>query len=62
MAPIKGFFSLPNSIAKEPNNMGAKNINNDLLVDAGPNLLGKKIAKRISLITGSGITQWQIMK
>ena len=31
-------------------------INNDTLVDAGVNLLGKKIKKGISSITGSGIS------
>ena len=43
MAPIKGFFSLAYSIAKESKNMGAKKINNDILVDAGLNLPSKKI-------------------
>ena len=56
MAPIKGFFSLAYSIAKESKNMGAKKINNDILVDAGLNLPSKKIKKGISSITGSGIT------
>ena len=32
MVPIKGFFSLENSIAKESKSMGAKKINNDILV------------------------------
>ena len=31
-------------------------INNDILVDAGLNLLGKKIKKEISSITDSGIS------
>ena len=56
MAPIKRFFSLENSIAKELKNGGAKKINSDILVDAGLNLLGSKIKKGISSITGSGIT------
>ena len=56
MEPIKRFFSLANSIAKVSKNMGAKKINNDILVDAGLNLLGKKIKKGISSITGSEIT------
>ena len=46
MAPIKGFFSLANSKAKESKNMGAKQINNDILVDAGITLLGKKNQRR----------------
>ena len=37
MAPVKGFFSLANSIAKESVNMGAKIINNDILLDTGLN-------------------------
>ena len=46
MAPIKGFFSLAYSITEESNNMGAKIINNDILVDARINLLGEKYQKR----------------
>ena len=55
MAPIKGFFSLANSIAKESENMGAIKINNDILVDAQLNLLGKKFKKVISSIASSRI-------
>ena len=54
--PIKGFFSLVNSIAKESKNMDATKINNGILEDAGLNLLDEKIYKRISSITGSGIS------
>ena len=36
--------------------MGRQKINNDILVDAGLSLLGKKIKKWILSITGSGIT------
>ena len=57
VAPVKGFVSLANSIAKESKDMGAKKINNDIFVDAGLSLLGKKIKKGISAIMGSGITQ-----
>ena len=46
MAPIKGFFSLAYSITEESNNMGAKIITNDILVDARINLLGEKYQKR----------------
>ena len=56
MAPIKGFFTLSDSIAKESKNMGAKKINNDILVDIGLNLLGKKTKKGISSVKGSRIT------
>ena len=45
MAPVKGFFSIANSTAKESNAMAAKEINNDIILDIGPNFLGKKIEK-----------------
>ena len=45
MAPIKGFFSLANSVAKKSKNMVARKTNNDILVDAGFHLLGKNIKK-----------------
>ena len=53
---IKGFFSLANSIAKESKNMDAKKINNDILVDTGLNVLGKKIEIGNLPITDSGVT------
>ena len=56
VAPIKGFSSLADSIAKETKNMGTKRINKVILVDARLNLLGKKIEKGISSIIDSGIT------
>ena len=37
-------------------NTGIKKLNKDILVDAGLNMIGKKIKKRILSITGSGIT------
>ena len=37
-------------------NTGIKILNKDILVDAGLNMIGKKIKKRILSITGSGIT------
>ena len=46
-APFQGFSSLANSVSKETKNMGAKKINNEILVDAGLNLIGKKIKKGI---------------
>ena len=49
------FFPLPNSIAKESKNTGAKK-NHKIIVDAGLNALAKKIKKGISSMIGSGIT------
>ena len=43
-------------MAKESKNMGAKKLNDDVLVDAGLSLLDEKIKNRISSITGWGIT------
>ena len=40
MAPIDGCSSLVDSIVKKSKNLGAKKINNDILVDAGLSLLG----------------------
>ena len=54
--PTKGLMALVSSIAKESKNMGAKKLNKDIFVDAGLNLISKKIKKRISPITGSGMT------
>ena len=45
-----------NSVVKELKNTGTKKLNKDILVDAGLNIIGKKIKKGISLITGAGIT------
>ena len=45
MAPIKGFFSLASSIAKESENMGAIKINNDILVDLNLIYLLKSLKK-----------------
>ena len=50
------FFISEFSSKIKTNNMGAKKINNDVLVDALLILLGKEIEKGISRITGSGIT------
>ena len=44
------------SIVKKLKNTGTKKINKDILVDAELNIIGKKIKKGISSITGSGIT------
>ena len=52
----KRLMLLVSSISKESKNMGAKKLNRDTFVDAGLNLIGKKIKKGISSITGSGIT------
>ena len=49
-------MSLVSSIAKESKNMGAKKINEDTFVDAGLNLIGKKIRKEISSTTGITLT------
>ena len=58
MAPVKfnRFFSIANSTAKESKAMAAKEINNDIILDIGPNFLGKKIEKWISSVMFSGIT------
>ena len=56
MEPVKGAFSLENSIANESKNIDAKKINNDILVDAGLNLNGTYIKQGISSIAGSGAT------
>ena len=58
--PIKEMTSLLNSIKdsfkKELTNTGTKKLNNDILEDAGRNIIGKKIKKGISSIERSGIT------
>ena len=53
---IKECFSLANSIEKESNNMDAKKVNNDILVDTGLNVLAKKIEIGNLSITGSEVT------
>ena len=55
-ALVKGCFSLANSIAKESNNMDAKKVNNDILVDRGLNVLDKKIEIGNLWIRGLGVT------
>ena len=54
--PFKTINSVGNSFEKELKNAGSKGLNNDLIVDAGLNIISKKIKKGISSITGSGIT------
>ena len=54
MTPIKEILSLTNS--KRIKECRYQKINNNILVDAGFNIIGKKIKKWISSITGSGIT------
>ena len=54
--PTKRLMSLVCSVAKESKNMGARKLNKDTFVDAGPNLIGKKVKKEISSITCLGIT------
>ena len=48
--------SMKNSFKKELKNTGTKKLNNDILEDAGRNIIGKKIKKGISSIERSGIT------
>ena len=48
--------SIKNSFKKELKNTGTKKLNNDILEDAGRNIIGKKIKKGISSIERSGIT------
>ena len=55
-ALIKECFSLVNLIEKESNNMDTKKVNNDILVDTGLNVLGKKIEIANLSITGSEVT------
>ena len=59
-APAEEVFLLKKSIGKRSKNIGAKNINNDVLVDSGLCLLDKKIKikklKLTSSVTGTGIT------
>ena len=45
-----------NSFLKEFKNTGTKKLNKGTLADPGLNITGKKVKKRISSITGSGIT------
>ena len=45
-----------NSFVKKLKNTGTKNLNKDILPDAGLNIIGKKIKKGISWIIDSGIT------
>ena len=52
----KRLMSLVSSIAKESKNLGAKKLNKDTFVDAGLNLIDKKIKKGISSIADSGVT------
>ena len=47
---------ITNSFIKELKNAGTKKLNNDILVDAGLDTVGKKIKIGISTITGSAIT------
>ena len=56
MDPTKRLMPLVSSIAKESKDMGATLLNKDTFVDAVLNLIGKKIKKWISSITGSDIT------
>ena len=44
------------SFGKELKITGTEKLNNDILVDAGINTIGKKIKNGISLVTSSGIT------
>ena len=53
---IKRITSLANSFAKELKITGTEKLSNDILVDAGINIIGEKIKNRISSVTGSGIT------
>ena len=59
-SPIKEIISSPNSIknsfAKELKNKDPKGIDSKLFLDTGLNIIGKKIKKGISSITGLGIT------
>ena len=48
--------SLAYSFGKELKITGTEKLNNDILVDAGINIIGKKIKNGISLVTSSGIT------
>ena len=50
---MKGFIPGP---SKSKKGLRTKKLNKDNLVNAGLNLIGQKIKKRISSITGSGIT------
>ena len=53
MTPIKEIKIIANTIVKkELKSTGAKQLNNDILVDAGLNIIGKKIKKRISSMMG----------
>ena len=54
--PFNMINSLANAYGKESNNTGHKEINTNLLVDTGYNIIDEKIKKGISSITGSGIT------
>ena len=55
--PLKKKKSMPNSFEKTLNDTDPEKINSNLLVDTGLNIIGKKIKKGISSITGSGTTQ-----
>ena len=48
--------SIVNSYFKELKNADNKKVNNEILVDTGLNIIGEKIKKGISSITGSRIT------
>ena len=48
--------SITNSFVNELKNTDTKKLNNDILVDAGLNIIGKKSKKENSSITGLGIT------
>ena len=48
--------SIVNSYVKELKNADNKKVNNEILVDTGLNIIGEKIKKGISSITGSRIT------
>ena len=57
ITPIKEIIIIVNTIVKkELKSTGTKQLNNDILVDAALNIIGKKIKKRISSMMGLWIT------
>ena len=54
--PFRIINSAANSLEKKLQNRDPEELNSNLLVDAGLNIIGKKIKIGISSITGSGIT------
>ena len=57
ITPIKEITIIANIIVKkELKSTGTKQLNNDILVDAALNIIGKKIKKRISSMMGLWIT------